>query len=130
MAAQRAGALLIDIRRVTIRRHEGDIPGALCVAGPLREWRLGPRSATRVCDLGSARAVVLIGDGDHGTVLAASALYGLGITPVADVVGGFTAWRDAGMPVVPGGTLAGRVVDGFDEEPPPASVREPVAVGC
>src|SRR4051794_2213330 len=59
-AAHRRGAVIVDIRPIALRRRDGDIPGALVVAGPLREWRLGPDSPERVCEIGDRRAVVVI----------------------------------------------------------------------
>ena len=38
--------------------------------------------------------------------LAAAALQRLGLRNATDLDGGFTAWREAGMPVVPPGVLA------------------------
>jgi rhodanese-related sulfurtransferase len=108
-AALDAGALLLDIRRAAARRADGEVPGSLVVSGPVREWRLGPDSPVRVADVRD-RAVIVIGDGCHGSVLAASALAGLGVREVTDVIGGFPAWCDAGLPVTRGFTLAGRTV--------------------
>jgi rhodanese-related sulfurtransferase len=109
-AALRDGALLVDVRRIAARRRDGDIPGALVVAGPLRDWRLGPDSPERVCELGDRRAVVVICERGETSVLVASALYGMGVTGATDVVGGFAGWLATGLPVTEGGTLCGRVV--------------------
>jgi rhodanese-related sulfurtransferase len=114
--ARRRGALLVDIRPVAVRRRDGDIPGALVVAGPLRDWRLGPRSPERVCELGDRRAVVVVCERGTTSVLAASALYGMGVAGATDVIGGFAGWQAAGQPVAAGGTLAGRVVPTPEDE--------------
>ena len=110
LAAMEHGALAIDMRRAATRRTDGEIPGALVVAGPLREWRLGMASPIRVCELRN-RAVVVCCDTGQSSVLAASALYGMGLQ-VTDIEGGFAAWAAAGLPVTSGGTLAGRFVPG------------------
>src|SRR4051794_7792093 len=109
-SAQSMGALLVDIRRGEVRRREGEIPGALVVSGPLREWRLGPDSAVRICAVGDQLPVIVVCANGQSSVLVASALQGLGVRHVADVVGGFAAWAEAGLPVCPGGTLVGRFV--------------------
>jgi rhodanese-related sulfurtransferase len=41
--------------------------------------------------------------------LAANSLQSIGV-PATDVEGGFTAWRAAGLPTVPGGTPPEQVV--------------------
>src|SRR4051795_10991853 len=88
-AAQDNGALIVDIRPARSRRADGEIPGALVVAGPVRDWRPGPDSPERVCQAGSGLTVIVIGDGGPGSMLAASALYGRGVTAATDVIGGF-----------------------------------------
>jgi rhodanese-related sulfurtransferase len=117
-AAQERGALFVDLRPAAVRRRDGEIPGSLVVAGPLREWRLGPASPERVCELGDRRVVVVICARGESSLLGASALYGMSVAGATDVVGGFEAWREAGLPVVVGGTPAGRFV------PVPAEQRE------
>jgi rhodanese-related sulfurtransferase len=109
-AAQHRGALIVDIRPASVRRQEGEIPGALVVAGPLREWRLGPQSPERVCELGDRCAVIVVCAHGASSLLAASALYGMGVAGATDIVGGFHAWVEAGLPTAAGGTLAGRFV--------------------
>jgi len=104
------GALLLDIRRAELRHHEGEIPGALVVSGPIRDWRLDHQSPERVTDLGERLPVVVVGDGSAASVLVASALRGHGVRSATDVAGGFAAWRDAGLPVSDSFTLAGRRV--------------------
>jgi rhodanese-related sulfurtransferase len=126
--AQQAGALIVDIRPASQRRSEGEIPGSLTVAGPLRDWRLGGDSPIRVADAGHELAVVVIGDGSHASLLAASALRGLGVAHATDVVGGYEAWRAARLPVSGGFTLAGRVVDGFRQFDRHRYEDHPVAV--
>jgi rhodanese-related sulfurtransferase len=110
-AQANGGALLVDVRPAHVRRAAGEIPGSLVVSGPLREWRLGPQSPERIADLGAGVVVVVIGDGGSASVLVASALQGLGVTSATDVIGGFPAWVDAGLPVTGGATLSGRFVE-------------------
>src|SRR5258708_30701145 len=42
LAAQQAGALIVDIRPLEQRRRDGEIPGALVVDRNVLEWRLAP----------------------------------------------------------------------------------------
>jgi rhodanese-related sulfurtransferase len=106
--AQRAGALLVDIRPARLRVTNGEIPGSLVVAGPLRDWRLDDDSAARVCDIADGRVVLVVGDGGAVSLLAVSALRGLGVRGAVDLEHGFSAWAAAGFPVQPGLTGPGR----------------------
>src|SRR5712691_7149026 len=48
LAAQQAGAVLVDIRPQALRAAEGEIPGALVVERNVLEWRFDPRSPDRL----------------------------------------------------------------------------------
>jgi rhodanese-related sulfurtransferase len=109
-AAQQYGALLIDIRSASQRRCSGEVPGALIVCGPVRDWRVEPGDPLRVCELGTSLEVVVLGDGSSASILAASALRGYGLY-ATDVVGGFPAWAAMSLPVCVGITRAGHYVD-------------------
>jgi rhodanese-related sulfurtransferase len=102
LAAVEGGACLIDIRSERARSRDGIVPGAVHIPRTVLEWRLDPDSATRSPHVGGldARVLVLC---DHGysSVLAAATLVDLGFSRAGDVVGGFEAWREAGLPVVP-----------------------------
>ena len=122
-AAQMHGALLIDIRPNSVRRQVGEIPGALVVSGPVRDWRLEPGDPLRVIEVGPTLQVIVIGDGGPASILAASALRSYGVE-ATDVVGGFNAWASYGLPVCAGGTTVGHYAD---EEGPAA--RSALAAG-
>ena len=109
-AAQQYGALLVDIRSAALRRLSGEVPGALVVAGPVREWRIEPGDPLRVCEVGTSLEVVVLGDGSSASILAASALRGYGVN-ATDVIGGFAAWAAMSLPVCVGATQAGHYVD-------------------
>ena len=109
-AAQMHGALLVDIRPASLRRQVGEIPGALVVAGPVRDWRVEPGDPLRVIELGSTLQVIIIGDGGPTSVLAASALRSYGVE-ATDIAGGFHAWASYELPVCAGGTLVGHYAD-------------------
>ena len=116
-AAQMQGALLVDIRSAADRRHSGEIPGALVVAGPVRDWRVEPGEPLRVVELGTTLDVIVIGDGGAASILAASALRRYGVE-ATDVIGGFGAWAAYRLPTCPGTTLVGHYCD---DEPPSAA---------
>jgi rhodanese-related sulfurtransferase len=102
LAAQRAGALLVDTRSVDERRRDGIVPGSLHVPRSVLEWRLDPASRwhnPHASDLD--REVVLLCAHGYSSTLAAATLAELGFRSVGDVVGGFEAWAATGLPVVP-----------------------------
>lgn len=100
--AARAGeALLVDIRYAVLRDRDGLVPGALVVERNELEWRLDPRGSHRLPEATShdLRIVVICNEG-YASSLAAESLHRLGLHRATDLVGGFQAWREAGLPVV------------------------------
>ncbi|MGW3631651.1 rhodanese-like domain-containing protein [Streptomyces sp. NPDC005122] len=99
--AARAGeALLVDIRYAALRDRDGLIPGALVVERNELEWRLDPRGSHRVPEATShdLRVVVICNEG-YASSLAAVSLRQVGLRRATDLVGGFQAWKAAGLPV-------------------------------
>ncbi|MER5468506.1 rhodanese-like domain-containing protein [Streptomyces sp. NPDC002685] len=100
--AVRAGeALLVDTRYAALRERDGLIPGALVVERNELEWRLDPTGSHRVTEATShdLRVVVFCNEG-YASSLAAASLRRLGLHRATDLVGGFQAWKQAGLPVV------------------------------
>ena len=96
----RGGALLIDVRLDTQRAADGAIPGALVLSLNHLEWRLDPTSESRIPEAtGTDVDVVLLCDEGYVSSLAAARLHDLGLTRATDMIGGFQAWRAAGLPV-------------------------------
>jgi rhodanese-related sulfurtransferase len=93
------GALLVDIRPAAQRASEGEIPGALIIERNVLEWRFDPQSDARLAVATSydLRVIVVCSEG-YTSSLAAAALHDLGLSHATDVVGGFKAWRAAGLP--------------------------------
>src|SRR5205823_4513794 len=97
--AMKNGAVLIDTRPEFQRRADGEIAGSIVVERNHLEWRLHPDSPGRIpeaADL-NVRWIVVCDEG-YASSLAAFTLVALGLQ-ATDVVGGFRAWRDAGLPV-------------------------------
>jgi rhodanese-related sulfurtransferase len=95
------GALLVDTRCAEDRRATGTIPGSVHVPLSVLFWRLDPSSGhddPALTDL--ARPVILLCAHGYSSSLAAATLHDLGFASVGDVVGGFEAWSEAGLPVV------------------------------
>jgi rhodanese-related sulfurtransferase len=103
-AAMGEGALLVDIRSDGQRAADGDVPGARVVPRNVLEWRLDPACPNRDAELGrrDARIVLLCDEGFQSSLAAATAR-SFGIAGATDVVGGFRAWREAGLPIARAG---------------------------
>ncbi|MEU1028440.1 rhodanese-like domain-containing protein [Streptomyces mirabilis] len=99
-AAQAGEALLVDIRYAALRERDGLIPGALVVERNELEWRLDPQGSHRAPEATShdLRVVVICNEG-YASSLAAVSLHQLGLHRATDLVGGFQAWKAAGLPV-------------------------------
>jgi rhodanese-related sulfurtransferase len=97
--AVRAGAALVDIRSDEQRRQDGEIACATCIARNVLEWRLDPACPHRDRELARRdRVVIVVCDEGYQSSLAAATLRRFGLD-AADVIGGFQAWRAAGLPV-------------------------------
>lgn len=99
MRAIRNGAVLVDIRSDTQRRDDGLIPGSHFVPRNVLEWRLDPASSHATPELVNlGHEVILICDEGYQSSLDAATLRRFGVD-ATDVIGGFQAWRDAGLPI-------------------------------
>jgi rhodanese-related sulfurtransferase len=94
------GALLVDTRTDGQRAEQGDIPGALVIDRTVLEWRLDPASPWRIAQASDhqKRVIVICNEG-YSSSLAAASLQELGLVNATDVIGGFQAWKAAGLPV-------------------------------
>lgn len=97
-------AVLVDIRPAAQRAFEGEVAahlGPIVIERNVLEWRLDPRHEARLPIAAyNARVLILCQEGFTSS-LAADALLRLGIHRATDIVGGFRAWREAGLPTAP-----------------------------
>jgi rhodanese-related sulfurtransferase len=96
--AARAGAVLVDIRPQINRDLEGGLPGAAVIDRNVLDWRLDPASDARLPIAGYDLHVIVVCNEGYASSLAAAALQNLGIQRATDLVGGYRAWRAAGLP--------------------------------
>ncbi|KAJ3783190.1 hypothetical protein GGU10DRAFT_274038, partial [Lentinula aff. detonsa] len=94
-----APTFLVDIRPADQRDEEGGITGALVVERNALEWKFDPRSHSRlkIADRYDLRIIVFYGS--DSSSLAAYSLQQLGLLNAPNIIGGYCAWRDAGLPV-------------------------------
>jgi rhodanese-related sulfurtransferase len=94
------GALLVDIRAQSQRERDGVVPQALFFPRNVIEWRADPSSSAHDPAFGDLdRRVVVMCDEGYQSSLVAATLQRLGFARATDLVGGFQAWREAGLPV-------------------------------
>jgi rhodanese-related sulfurtransferase len=102
LEASADGRMLVDIRGAEQVAVDGEIPNALWIPRNALEWRVDPASGHQHALLaGRENDIVLVCAEGYQSVLAAVTLHELGFTGVTDVIGGFSAWRAAGLPVRP-----------------------------
>jgi rhodanese-related sulfurtransferase len=89
-----AGAFVVDIRSVTLRERDGELPGATVIDRNVLEWRLDPGGAHRLPEMDDpGRRVVLVCDEGYASSLAAAWLRDIGVRNATDLAGGYQAWR-------------------------------------
>jgi len=93
------GAVIVDMRPVNQRRDAGIVPGAVVVCRNVLEWRADPSSGHSDARLVGRQLIVMCAEG-YSSSLAAASLQEIGLR-ATDMVGGFEAWREAGLPVEP-----------------------------
>jgi rhodanese-related sulfurtransferase len=99
-AAAEEGAVIVDVRTQADRERTGVVPGSLHVPRTVLEWRLDPESPWRSPYApGLGLQVLVLCDHGFSSSLAAAVLVELGFEHAGDVLGGFEAWREAGLPV-------------------------------
>jgi rhodanese-related sulfurtransferase len=91
LAAQAAGALLVDIRSDDQRRADGLVPGALVLPRNSLEWHCDPASQWWQPEINDwARPLIPICDEGFQSSLAAATLHRLGPVNATDLDGGLS----------------------------------------
>lgn len=97
--ANDAGVVLVDIRDPRELERDGKVPGALhCTRGMLEFW-IDPKSPYYKPKFGEDKKYVFFCAGGLRSVLATKTAQDMGLKPVAHIIGGFKAWKEAGGPV-------------------------------
>ena len=94
--------VIVDIRDPREIERDGRIPGAFpCTRGMLEFW-IDPQSPYYKEKFGEDKKFVFFCAGGLRSALAAKTAQDMGLRPVAHILGGFKAWKDAGGPVEEG----------------------------
>lgn len=94
-----SGALLVDIRPERDRNAEGSIAGARVIERIHLEWRLDPDCPHSIGGFDASSTVIVFCNEGYASSLAARDLRRIGLPNATDLIGGFRAWRAAGLPV-------------------------------
>jgi ADP-ribose pyrophosphatase YjhB (NUDIX family)/rhodanese-related sulfurtransferase len=98
--AIRDGWTLVDVRATDLRARDGWIPDSVHAPLNILEWRVDQQSGHQEPALaGKENRLILICNEGYSSSLAAVRLRELGYGNTTDVIGGFTAWAAAGLPV-------------------------------
>ena len=92
-------ALLVDIRDIRELEREGRIPGAFHAPRGMLEFWIDPQSPYHKPALATDKTLVLFCASAWRSALAAKALQDAGADNIAELEGGFSAWKDRGAPV-------------------------------
>jgi rhodanese-related sulfurtransferase len=91
-------AVFLDVREPV--EWEEHIDGAVQVPRGVLEFQADPASPRHHADLDPERRVIVYCRSGARATLAGATLVRLGFTDVANLDGGFAAWKDAGLPTV------------------------------
>lgn len=97
--AQDPNVVLVDIRDPRELEREGKVPGAFHATRGMLEFWIDPASPYYKPIFGEDKKFVFFCAGGMRSVLATKVAQDMGLKPVAHIIGGFKAWREAGGPV-------------------------------
>ncbi len=98
---QSGDALVLDTRTPSDRNLYGCIPDSVHTPRTVLEWRVALDAPLKLSTITSHdQLLVVICNEGFSSSLAATSLQSLGFARATDLIGGFMAWRDAGLPVV------------------------------
>ncbi len=93
------GAVLIDVREADELTSSGRIPGSIHIPRGMLEFRADPTSSYHQPPLDPSKRVILHCTSGGRSALSALALKQLGYERAANLDGGMTAWKEAGLPI-------------------------------
>ena len=101
IGATDAELVVLDTRTRGDRERDGVIAGSIHTPRSVLEWLVDPGSGyTHPAIRGSAQRLVVVCNEGYSSSLAASTLRKLGFAAATDLVGGISAWRASGHPLV------------------------------
>ena len=92
-------AQLVDIRDIRELKREGRVPGAMHAPRGMLEFWVDPASPYHKPEFITDKKLVLFCAGALRSALAVKALQAMGVDNIAEMEGGFGAWKSRGAPV-------------------------------
>jgi rhodanese-related sulfurtransferase len=89
---------LVDLRDIRELWREGTIPGAIHVPRGMLEFWIDPESEYHKDIFASGKKFIFFCALGHRSALATLTAQNMGLTPVAQIGGGYTAWKGSGAP--------------------------------
>lgn len=93
------GVQFVDVRDVRELEREGVIPGAFSAPRGMIEFWIDPDSPYFKPVFGERKEFIFFCAAGWRSALTTKTAQDMGLTPVAHIEGGFTAWKAAGAPV-------------------------------
>ena len=90
--------VLVDLRDPREMERDGRIPGTFNVTRGMLEFWIDPQSPYYRARFGEDKKFLFFCAGGLRSALAAKTAQDMGLKPVAHILGGFKAWKDAGGP--------------------------------
>jgi rhodanese-related sulfurtransferase len=97
--AGRDDVVLVDLRDPRELERDGKVPGAFRMTRGMLEFWIDPESPYFKPVFGEDKKFVFFCAGGLRSALAAKTAQDMGLKPVAHILGGFKAWKEAGGPV-------------------------------
>ena len=98
----RDDVVLVDLRDPRELERDGRVPGAFRMTRGMLEFWIDPDSVYFKPIFAEDKRFVFFCAGGLRSALAAKTAQDMGLKPVAHVLGGFKAWKEAGGPTEPG----------------------------
>jgi len=98
---KRGNVVLVDLREPEEREENGAIPGSVSAPRGMLEFYADPTTSYHREEFDPEQDIILYCSAGGRSALAADTLQQMGHRRVAHLEGGFTAWRDQGLPVEP-----------------------------
>jgi rhodanese-related sulfurtransferase len=99
-----SNCIFIDVRDVRELEREGMIPGAFHAPRGMLEFWADPASPYFKPVFGQGKELVLYCQSAWRSALAAATLTDMGVAQVTHFEGGFSAWKQAGLPIAQRGS--------------------------